>query len=285
MYDIFIFFYATNKSIVDGMDKVTKIKLEKIEEIIKKINLFSSNLKEFRGKDMKEEDDKFNDFDKLEDESINKLGSDLNNDKNKRKFSQDSSLLNNNGFNADYKKYIPLNIMIYSIFTIVAIIIYEIACKIPMFILTKNLAQNFNQFLTVQNYILSNLIVSSTSLIEIKCFLSDCKIKEFNSTKINDYNIIKDVIRSFNLFPIVNDFYNEKYLLNACAAAFNKDLQSTEYNKCMNDSIITSANNTENLLKLTKDLIFDIKKDYEIEIHNNNSYNKKIYLIAKSIEK
>jgi hypothetical protein len=269
------FFYVTNKSIVDGMDKVTKIKLEKIEEIIKKINLFSSNLKEFRGKDMKEEDDKFNDFDKLEDESINKLGSDLNNDKNKRKFSQDSSLLNNNGFNSDYKKYIPLNIMVYSIFTIVAIIIYEIACKIPMFILTKNLAQNFNQFLIVQNYILSNLIVSSTSLIEIKCFLSDCKIKEFNSTKINDYNIIKDVIRSFNLFPIVNDFYNEKYLLNACAAAFNKDLQSTEYNKCMNDSIITSANNTENLLKLTKDLIFDIKKDYEIEIHNNNSYNKK----------
>ena len=44
-------FYITNKSMLDGMDKVSKIKLEKIEEIIKRIKIFINNLKKFREKE------------------------------------------------------------------------------------------------------------------------------------------------------------------------------------------------------------------------------------------
>ena len=37
----------------DGLEKVTKIRLEKIEETLKKIQSFNQNLKRFRDKDEK----------------------------------------------------------------------------------------------------------------------------------------------------------------------------------------------------------------------------------------
>ena len=41
------------------MEKVTKIKLEKIEEILKRIKIFNSNIKKFKEKDLKSEDKKY----------------------------------------------------------------------------------------------------------------------------------------------------------------------------------------------------------------------------------
>ena len=45
---LFYQFYFTNKSMIKGMDKVSKIKFERIEEILKKIKSFNLNLKKFR---------------------------------------------------------------------------------------------------------------------------------------------------------------------------------------------------------------------------------------------
>jgi len=56
----------------DGMEKITKIRLEKIEEIIKRIKIFNSNLKKFREKDLKSDDKKDN---LSEDENKNQEGS------------------------------------------------------------------------------------------------------------------------------------------------------------------------------------------------------------------
>ena len=42
---------ATNDSMTIGFQKITKIKIDKIEEIIKKIELFNSNLKKFRNRE------------------------------------------------------------------------------------------------------------------------------------------------------------------------------------------------------------------------------------------
>ena len=83
-------------------------------------------------------------------------------------------------------------------------------------------------------------------------------------------DIIQEVIKGINLFPEVDDFYNYKYLLNACMAAI-KDIHSKEYNVCMNDTFIISANNTDNLLKLIDDLVDSIKK--EDEMNNDDKKN------------
>ena len=105
--------------------------------------------------------------------------------------------------------------------------------------------------------------------------INECNIKELNFTKLNDYNIIEDLFKSLKYFPIVSKFYNDKYLLNACSASFDQEKQIEDYNKCLNDLTIKTANNTENLLRLIDDLILNIKKEYEIQVKINNLYNKK----------
>ena len=129
-----------------------------------------------------------------------------------------------------------------------------------------------NHAIIIQNYIFSKLIIASSSTIEIKCFLSDCQNKKLlNYSSLKKYDSIQEVIKGLALFPNVNKFYNEKFLLNACSAAIDMEKDLDEYNNCLNDMIIKTANNTDNLIKVINELIFSIKKTYEF-IYNENYY-------------
>ena len=194
------------------------------------------------------------------------------NEKTKKKIEQESS----NGFNSDYKSYINLNIL-RNFFAFPAfILLFIIICLTPIYIFTQRMIKNTNHLLIVQNYIFSSIIISTTSTIDIKCFISECQdIKEINSNALFNYDIIQDIIKGLNLFTNVNHFYNDKYLINACEAAINKEEKLEEYNKCLDDFIIKTANNTENLLKIMDDLIHNIKKEFEINCLNNDSYCRK----------
>jgi hypothetical protein len=66
--------HLTNKSMTDGIEKVAKIQLEKIEETIKKIKLFNINLKKFREKDLKNSDN--------DNKNDSKIGENENNQNN-----------------------------------------------------------------------------------------------------------------------------------------------------------------------------------------------------------
>ena len=264
----FIFLHFTNKSMIDGMDKVSKIKNEKIEEIIKRIKLFNINLKKFREKEINDFKDNSEIDDDSKQKSMNK--SDLNNEKKKKKIEQESI-----GFNSDYKRYIPLHILKYSFIYPLFILLYIIVFIIPIYCYSRSMINNTNHLLIVQNYIYSNLIITSTYTIEIKCFISDCKnITKIDPSILFNYNILQDIIRGLNLFPRISNFYNEKYLLNACAAAINKEKEPDKYNNCLEDFIIKTSNNTENLLKLIEELIYNIHKEYDIKSNKSNSYNK-----------
>ena len=273
----FILIHLTNKSMTDGMEKVTKIKLEKIEEIIKKIKLFNADLKKFREKDLKTEDNKENSY-LLDDDSKTKSGSknDSNNDvnKKKKKIEQESSLVNSSGFNTDFRRYIPLTKLKYLFLHPVIIFLIFIICIIPIYIYSFSMVANTNQLLLVENYIFGKLITTTTSIIEIKCFISDCKINNLTYDELVNYDIIQNVIKGLNLFDTVSNFYNEKFLLDACAAVYDKSNNKEEYSSCKADPIIETANNTENLLKLIDDLIFNIEKDCEINKNKNNSFYK-----------
>ena len=180
------------------------------------------------------------------------------------------------GFNIDYKKYIHLNILKYSFIYPVIAFFYTIIGLVPIYIFTKKMIDNSNHLLIVQNYIFSNLIIATTSTIEIKCFISQCKnVTEIDSNSLFNYDIIQDIIRGLNLFPKVSFFYNEKFLLNACAAAYNQEEQLEEYNNCLDDITIKTANNTENLLKLMNDLHFTLKKIDGLNYLKNHSYYKR----------
>jgi len=118
---IFYFFmvHAINNSMTETFKKITKIKLEKIEETIRKIDVFSNELKKFRDRDLiNSEEQNINDLRK-DDLSYKKNNSlttlDNNNSNNKKSdkknMEETSSLVGSNGFNTDTKKYLPLTIV------------------------------------------------------------------------------------------------------------------------------------------------------------------------------
>ena len=183
---------------------------------------------------------------------------DNNEERNKKKM---DNLVNNNGFINDTQKYIPLTVLhyifIYSLCTTVFVLIYLIPCY--YYILSK--VKKTNELILAQNYIFEKLIISSSHIADVKCFISGCGIhSKLDTSELADYSIIHDIIKGLNLFPKISEFYNEKFLLNACKTAFTNET-SEEYLECSsyNNSLILAAINTENLLKLIDDLIFNIK--------------------------
>jgi len=74
-------------------------------------------------------------------------------------------------------------------------------------------------------------------------------------------DIIQDVIKGITTFNEVKNFYNEKFLLNACASAIDKEKQPGKYDECLNENLIVSANNTDNLIKLVDSIVDNIYKE------------------------
>ena len=265
----FFLIHLTNKSMTDGLEKVTKIRLEKIEETLKKIQSFNQNLKRFRDKDEKTNDDN-KESSELSDDQNNQNPAEIKktlgaNALKKGKTSMgavSSNLVNSNGFNTDTKKYIPLNVLNHSFLHSVFVFCILCGFLIPIYIYSNNMVYNTNQLLLVQNHIFGELISSSASTVEVKCFMSYCQNSSIlNYSDLVDMDKIQEVIKGITTFSEVKNFYNEKFLLNACAAAIDKITQEEEYNECLNENLIVSANNTDNLIKLVEDIVDNIYKE------------------------
>ena len=249
-----------------------KIKLEKIKEIIKRITTFGINLKKIREKEIKSDDNRDANSNIYDGES--KRSEDINEGKNKKKIDKD--LINSSGFNNDTKKYIPLNILqyiiIYSLLTTIVILLYLTPC----YFYDISAINKTNNLLIAQNYIYEKLIIASSSIVDVKCFLSGCKYKEeLNTSQLADYSNIHEIIKGLNLFSKISEFYNDKFLLDACKAAFLNETSEDYFNCKYNDTLITAAINTENLLKLVKDLIYNIEKENKILNSTIDKFNKK----------
>ena len=200
-------------------------------------------------------------------------------DKNKKK-EQKSQIINSIYFNIENKKYIPLNILRYSFFPPIIILLIIFVCLIPIFIQTILFIDNTNKLLIVHKYIFGLLIKSSINIIDIKCFISDCKIDEdLNYNDIVNNDLIKEALQGIGLYNKINTFYSDKFMLNACGAAIDSEKEPEKYKNCLNDNFILSSNNTDNLIKLIDEFVHNIKKEYEIEkkipIYNASNYNKK----------
>ena len=272
----FFLIHLTNKSMTDGLEKVTKIRLEKIEETLKKIMAFNQNLKRFRDKDAKTSDDNNKEDSELSDDQNNHNPAELKktlgpnaNKKAKQNAGNTSSLVNSNGFNTDTKKYIPLNVLNHSFLHSVFVFCILCGFLIPVYIFSNDMVFNTNQLLLVENHIFGELISSSASTVEVKCYMSYC----INSTTLSysdlvNMDIIQQVIKGITTFNEVKNFYNEKFLLNACAAAIDKNINEQEYNECLNENLIISANNTDNLIKLVDSIVDNIYKEDRMRIKN-----------------
>ena len=268
--------YITSKSMTEGMVKITKIRLEKIEETIKRIRLFSINLKKFREKDNKSYNENKTPLEAdNEAKNIDGKQNKSNEEENKNKLKQESSLVSNNGFNIDNKKYTSLTILNYLMY--LPILIFLIIA-IGLFLLYFESLESIgltNELLLVQNYIYGKLAKTISIIIDVKCYISECQIKsELNNTGLVNMSLIQKVINGVNLLPGISEFYNEKFLLNACSAAMDPESQKELYEACLGDSIIINANNTNNLLKLIEIYVDNLKKEYEINSNIDPNYKK-----------
>ena len=267
----YILVCLTNKSLTDGLNKVTKIRLEQVEETIKTIENFNNSLKSLRDKDFNNEEQKENADKALkkEEKTIDTKDEKSNDNKN--------SIVNNLGFNTDSKKIIPLSILNYSFSMIIYIICVILAFLIPIFLYSNQMVKSTNYLLFAEHYLFGNLIQSSIKTVEIKCFMSNCDYKyELNYSGISTEDLMIYIVKAMKSFSKVNDFYNKNFMLNACGAAIIKENNQEDYDKCLNDTLIISGNNTDSLIRLIGDIVDNIKLEYFTKINEtNDNINKK----------
>ena len=271
----FLMVHSTNIAMTEVLKKITKIKFEKIEETIRKIEIFKSILKNFRERDLINSEDNYQNEENdeqifikspsfrssfLDSNSSNKIS-----DK-KNEVESLSSLNENNGFNTDTKNYFPLTIITeylsYCIF--IFIIVLGFVFLICYYSLT--IIKNVNQLLLIDNYIYGKLISISVNILEVKCFINECDTNiTLNYSHLKSTENIQEIIEGLKHFSNINDYYNNKFLLNACDAAIDKNTQKNEYDICKNDSIIIRGNNTDNILKLIENIIDNIYNKDKME--------------------
>jgi len=250
-----ILLYLTNKNMEEGMEKVSKIKLNLIDDMIKKIETFNDKL-------------------------LGKLRQKDNNSKSMLETARSIKPVAETAANVtagsqkDYtkifsegQKYKRLQVLSYSYIQIVIIFVICCANLIPIYFVSLGMIDSSNQILSVQNYIFGLALTASANTVKIKCTISQCQtaLPQNYAIQIVDRSIIESTIRDLTSFPDLSDFYNNKFLLNACAVIFDSVNNSTQYENCMTDVTIKSANNTDSMLKLIDETVSNILKDQQMK--------------------
>ena len=257
----------TNLSISEIFKKITKIKFGKIEETIKKIEKFNSHLKSFREELIANEEEEKKIIEEKKDKkqkrkSILERPSSVH--FNLLTKGETPSYLSNNGFILDAKNYDNLTIL--RSYYVHGIIFTFILCAfiLPILIKSLNVIDAINELMLIINYIYGKLMNTSLNVLKLKCHIMDCQKgnSELSYEHLGTNEKIQLFVKGIRKFKEIEDFYDNKYMLNACKAAINKDLEEKRYNICISENKINNANNTDNVLELLTSFIdYIYKKD------------------------
>ena len=281
----------SNKEMMKLFKKVSKIKYDKIEERIKKLELFSANLKLFRDKDLNNVTEESN----LKSDNMTKGPSKMLlynrtlktetsfSDITLRKNSLDSSF--SSGYNLEEKKYIPLTVLNEYFFHTVVLIIYFCTFLVLIYIFSKEMIEDINTLLKIEKFFYGKLIVTSAKMIEMKCNISSCNNETtFQLEELDNDKEIDEIIIGLKNFKDINDYYNNKILLNACEAVENDMVGQKNVTECINDTFIKKGNNTDNLMKLIENKIAKIYYMDEMK-RNESNYNRTNLFISEDYQK
>ena len=269
----------TNLLMSEILEKLTKIKYEKIEETIKKIQKFFSHVKNFRemlGLNHEEKEDEENKKNNKE-TRIKRRSSVM--PRHSVHFNLvpkgEISYLNNNGFNTDIKKYFPLTLSRRYFFHNITFTCLLCAFIIALYIHSINAVNVINQLLLIINYIYGKLLNTSLNIVKIKCYIMECH----NDNTLNYKNLgsnenIQTFVKSIRNFKDIENFYDNKFMLNACEAAMNKEKEMTRYNICLTDNFANNLNNTDNIMQIIINFIESIYRMDIIENMRNNNYER-----------
>jgi hypothetical protein len=249
-----ILLFLTNKNMEEGLERVSKIKLDKIDETIKKIETFyKESLSKFRKKEP---------ITIIREETIEPKVDTPTKNKDSPKIVDIYDKIF-----SESQKFKKLRVLSFSYLQVIIIFILCCAYLIPIYLVSLGMIDTSNQILLVQNHIFEKSLRASFSTVNIKCLISQCQTSNPRIYTINsvDRTVIEGIIRDISDFPELGYFYSNKYLLNACAVIWDQNVNNTKYNNCMNDLIVKSANNTDSLLKLIDQTVSTIKKDEQMK--------------------
>ena len=257
-----VLLYISNLNMGEGLEKILKIKLEKIDETIKKIEGFNISLRNYFLKDLENASTKEGNNDKLIDPS-SQIQKGSNNTNEEQSQIRTTSTLNLSGFASDSKKTIPLKVLTSAYLQTGMLFCILCAFLIPIYLITNSMVTSTNKLINVENYIFGKIIMAGASTLKIKCLLSECNnTNQLNYSELVNLNNIQKIIQGISLFKELNVYYNDYYLLNACKAVYLED--SEKYQNCLENELVKSANNTDSLLKLVEETVDDLIKDINL---------------------
>ena len=276
-----VLLYLTNKNMGEGLEKVTKIKLDKIEDTIKKIETFNDLLKKYKDKEsfVSYNQTKLKDVTKTNEMTVVpetgqiQLKSPLPNNNQRNSVSGVPSSLSSSfmsgGFSSEGKHHKKLKLLTYSYCQLFIFVIIQCCILIPLYLITDIIIENTNKIIDVENYIYDKLIISSIQTIEIKCMMSECNhTKQLNYTPLIQNGKISYMIQSMSIFKELYEYYTGKFTYNLCEAAFDPKSQEDLFTACMSNDVMLSANNTDSLLKKIEEIVANIYKDKEMKNGN-----------------
>ena len=268
----------TNKAMTSLLKKISKIKNDKMDERIKKLELFSANLNKFRERD----------YIGTGEETQMKSGINPDNDNSKillynktfkteNSFSEMSLNKNSNdssfssGYSLEEKKYTPLSVLNeYFIHTFIIIILLG-AFIILIFIFSNEMINDINTLLLIQKFFYGKLILTSSQMIEMKCFISQCGNRTiFDLSDFRSYSNIDKVVIGLKKFDEINSYYNDKILVNACESVENEYAEQHTKEICINDTYVKRGNNSDNFIKLVENKISYVYIKDEMEKNQKN---------------
>ena len=282
---------VTNKAMTKLLKKVSKIKYDKIEERIKKLEIFNTNLNIFIEKDLNNttEDSKIksdNDDNKPTSKVLlyNKT---LRTNNSFSELSHQKSLDSNsfsNGYNLEEKQYIPLTVLNEYFLHTFILIVFFCTFLILIYIYSDTMIKDINTLLIIQKFFYGHLIKTSAEIVEVKCFISSCDNKtKFDFDDIYSYSNMDDIVIGLKNFDEINEYYNNKIVLNACAATKNNFLGQKDIDECFNDTFIKKGNNTDNLIQIISNQINNIYLLHGM-YSGNISYKKEELFISEDYQ-
>ena len=185
------------------------------------------------------------------------------------------------------------------------IICFYVCFLLIVTFITNSMITKTGRILEIETYFLGKNLITVIEMIKIKCEMSLCQIRnttiDFSSLVPKDLN--RKIANWISHIEYLGDFYEKFYTQNACLAAFNlnQNVESKElkfdyniiyndvnYQSCMNDIVVKSANNTEGLIQLVDNKIKIIRNEIAINKQYNQQFlpyemydNDNFYIIEK----
>ena len=272
----------TKKNMSNGIIKIKKLTQIQIVDCIKRILIFK-NFYSYR----------FNHFLNSNKLNINKRNDEIQNTKNmtgKMKTGVNFSVINTmenlkivndekkdslTNFSFQSKKIKPLKVLNTIYFHYIYILTISAVLIVLMFIYPKNYVNDNKNLLLSHSHLFQNFLYTSSQFLLLNCKLDSCKDNQvYVIDNIIEYEYQIVLFDSIIDFPDFYDFYFNKFLLDICAAIYDKTDEN--YEVCKKVNFVQALNNTYSLF-------FMIEYEINLLIYYNSMYENDENYSPKSL--